>query len=619
MPRILRGGAVFLRVGRRLDKICIAKPVQQCFDNANQGIFCNLMKHGDKVMPISNFLSYCRWFRLCAGVLLFVPMVGTASVDADVSSVIAALLAGKQRSLLQDADFVRYQKELSQLYRANAMQLLWAGPGGSEKNLNDALQVLSNAEADGLNPLNYEAERLQHYFRQLAARPDTDLQTLASYDMALSLALLSFMHDVHNGRIDPRGFNYPPPFGGKAVLDAVPVLKKHIEQQNLTELATAVAPKINQYQQLKFALGYYRQQAELPVPADLAFTKALHPGEYDPLLPALRQRLQDLGELPVAEAAPAAGAETRYDEASAAAVMRLQQQQGLHDDGVIGKQTQALLNLKPKEKIALIKLALERLRWLPKQPDGRLILVNIPAFQLWAFNSADDQNALTMKVVVGKAGDTPTPILWEEMNALEFMPYWNIPKSIMDKEILPKLKTNKNYLASQDIELVARYLADAEEAQADNADAGLQHGILRARQRPGKKNPLGKVKFIFPNKADVYMHDTPGHGAFNRDRRDLSHGCVRVAEPEKLAEFVLSAQNGWDKQTIEQAMTGPKTQHVILRKAVPVVFFYNTAYAGQDNKLRFYPDIYGYDEQLQSAINKSNLTVRIDKNTAVDG
>ena len=115
------------------------------------------------------------------------------------------------------------------------------------------------------------------------------------------------------------------------------------------------------------------------------------------------------------------------------------------------------------------------------------------------------------------------------------------------------------------------------------------------------------------------MHDTPGRGAFNRDRRDLSHGCVRVAEPAKLAEFVLGNQTGWDKQTIEQAMSGPKTQRVTLKKTVPVLFFYNTAYAGQDNKLRFYPDIYGYDEQLQSAINKSNLAVKIEKSVASDG
>ncbi len=572
-------------------------------------------------MPISKISRDRKFFWLSVSCLLLwlaaAPGV-QAGADANLSRALSNLLSGKQPPLLQDMDFPRYQKELGLLYRSNAMQLVWVGPGGSQTNLQDALQVLQNAEADGLNPLNYAAERLQHYFQDLAVQPNTDLQTLASYDMALSLALLSYLHDVHQGRVDPRGFNYPETFGVNSLFDAVRVLKTHIDQQTLHRLPDDVAPKTYQYQQLKQALAYYRHQAEAEPPADLQFTKTLHPGEEDEHLPELRLRLQELGELSAAQLADIAANVSRYDEATTAAVVRLQQQQGLHADGVIGRQTQALLNLKPKQKIALIKLALERLRWLPKQPDGRLIVVNIPAFQLWAFNSPEDQNALTMKVIVGKTGDTQTPILWEQMNALEFMPYWNIPKSIMDKEILPKLKSDKRYLAAQDIELVERFAEDDSDLTLDPLDH-LQHGLLRARQRPGDKNPLGKVKFIFPNKADIYMHDTPGRGAFNRDRRDLSHGCVRVAEPAKLAEFVLGNQTGWDKQTIEQAMSGPKTQRVTLKKTVPVLFFYNTAYAGQDNKLRFYPDIYGYDEQLQSAINKSNLAVKIEKSVASDG
>jgi murein L,D-transpeptidase YcbB/YkuD len=274
----------------------------------------------------------------------------------------------------------------------------------------------------------------------------------------------------------------------------------------------------------------------------------------------------------------------------------------------------------PREKIVLIELAMERMRWQPEPPAGPLIMVNIPAFQLWAFNSPDDANVLSMKVVVGKAPENQTPILVDRMQYLEFMPYWNIPKSILDKEILPKIQAGKNSLSSQEIELVQRF-ADETGDEADNILDDLKNGRVRARQLPGKNNPLGKVKFIFPNKDDVYMHDTPFRSGFLRDKRDLSHGCVRVADAGKLAEFVLGDQQlGWDKKAIEEAMSAPKTQRVSLKKTIPVLFFYSTAYAGQDSKLRFYPDIYGYDAILQGALKKAPIKPPLlTKTVAVNG
>ncbi len=556
-----------------------------------------------------------RWLAVC--LLLCADLHWAEAAEANMKRVISALLSSKPEQWLLEQDFSRYQPELARLYAAGGMRLLWLGADDSEQNVRDALQVLQNAEADGLNPSHYAAESLRQAFEELAARNGSSPQALAMYDLSLSLSLLSFMHDVRQGRVDPAGFNYPPAFGAKTPLDAVRMLKAAMTRQSIAGLPDQAAPELVQYQQLKSALAYYRRQTELEPPADLEFAKVLHPGDSDARMPELRERLRSLGELMETEPAAEPAQAELYDEATVEAVMRLQRLQGMSADGVIGKQTLALLNLKPAEKIGLIKLAMERLRWLPKPPAGRMIMVNIPAFQLWAFNSMDDQTALSMKVVVGKAGETQTPILWEEMRFLEFMPYWNIPKSIWDKEILPKSRTDRHYLTKQEIEWVPAAAPRAASDEAEDDDP--QPVSLRVRQRPGKKNPLGKVKFIFPNKSDVYLHDTPARGAFGRDRRDLSHGCVRVAEPEKLAAFVLAEQTGWDKQMISQAMAGPKTQRVTLKKAVPVLFFYNTAYAGQDNKLRFYPDIYGYDQQLQSALDKSGPTVRLGKALAADG
>jgi murein L,D-transpeptidase YcbB/YkuD len=195
------------------------------------------------------------------------------------------------------------------------------------------------------------------------------------------------------------------------------------------------------------------------------------------------------------------------------------------------------------------------------------------------------------------------------MEYLEFMPYWNIPRSIMDKEILPKLYNDFSYLQSQNMELVNRSAPDNLEALEGFLD-DIRRGRVRARQRPGSGNPLGKVKFIFPNKEDVYLHDTSNHNLFNRSRRDFSHGCVRVAEAEKLAEFVLNNQpeSAWDLQAIQEAMSGSKTRRVTLKKPIPVLFLYATSFVDHTNKVHFYNDIYQQDAALEKALGKITAT-----------
>ncbi|MDD1643628.1 MAG: L,D-transpeptidase family protein, partial [Methylococcaceae bacterium] len=250
--------------------------------------------------------------------------------------------------------------------------------------------------------------------------------------------------------------------------------------------------------------------------------------------------------------------------------------------------------------------AMERLRWLPEPSAGASIIVNIPAFQLWAFDDIDEFDATmpNMRVVVGKALENQTPVLMAKMSFIDFMPYWNVPHNIVKKEILPKLMQNPGYLAGQNMELVTTFGNETKAvAFTGSSIAQLRQGTLRIRQRPGKKNALGKVKFIFPNKNDVYMHDTPSRSLFSKSRRDFSHGCVRVANPDQLAEFAL--KNQWSKETIQQALSTPKTRRVILKKSIPVTFFYVTSFIDQYNNLAFYSDIYGYDAVLQEALNNS--------------
>ncbi|WP_231890812.1 L,D-transpeptidase family protein [Methylomonas koyamae] len=499
---------------------------------------------------------------------------------------IGNLLLSRQHPLLARPDFSRISDYVVQIYQASNFQPIWLNANRSEKNLTDLFGILNNAPGNALIPAAYDVERL----KQWVAAPLPDNATAASYDVALTVSLVRFLHDLRQGRVDPRDVEYPVHIAPKPALDIAGLLKQHLEAQTLGELVTVFEPKARQYQQLKQIWNRLQPLAGQSSMHEFKPGKQLRPGDKHPHIVYLRQNLLAMGAI-----ADNANSDSKvYDADLAEAVKKVQQQQGLKADGAIGSATAALFNRPPQEKLAQLELAMERSRWIPDPSDGPMILVNIPAFELWAFNSPDDANPINMKVIVGKSPDKQTPVLWEEMKYLEFMPYWNIPKNIFEKEILPKAANNQGYLASQEIELVKH----------QNSEEKGGGSYMRARQRPGKKNPLGRVKFVFPNTADVYLHDTPSRAAFNRPRRDLSHGCVRVSEPKRLAEFVLGDQQGWDKDTIEQAMSAPKTRHVRLKRSVPVLFYYATTFVDHTNQLHVYPDIYGQDELLQKALNK---------------
>ncbi len=521
--------------------------------------------------------------------------------DHQLNEALTTLIASHQHPWLLKADFSKQAAELAQLYQMTNNHLLWLDDNNASATLAAAVQILRHADEQGLDPRDYDAEWLSANLHRVLGLPQDSTAERVVFDTALSIAWLRFMHDLHDGRIALPQLDLPGALASKPAIDGATLLKQAVEQQRLPALVEQLEPKIKQYQQLKQALADYRQR---PAEADspkLSFKKSLRPGEHHPQLALLRARLTAVGVLP--PQTPTNLAETHYSGDLLEGVKTFQLQQGLEADGIIGKETEALLNQTLAEKITQIELAMERLRWLPADLSGPLIIVNIPAFELRAFHSLNEQETLNMKVIVGKAEQNQTPQLFEEMKYLEFRPYWNIPKSIMDKEILPKLEDDFTYLQNQDIELVQRS-ADASLA-IDDVFENIRSGKLRARQRPGKKNPLGKVKFIFPNKEDVYLHDTPTPSLFNRSRRDFSHGCVRVAQAEKLAEFVLSNQPGWDKQSIQEAMNAENTRRVTLKQTIPVLFFYTTSFVGADNQLRFYRDIYGQDAILQKALGKS--------------
>ena len=307
-----------------------------------------------------------------------------------------------------------------------------------------------------------------------------------------------------------------------------------------------------------------------------------------------RSRLVLLGDLPAAAPPPAEGI---YSEAMEEGVRRFQSRHGLLDDGVLGRGTIDALNVPLKRRVRQLELTLERLRWLPDFGPGPLIMVDLPVYRLWAFQNLSDQAGkagapLEMRVVVGTAVKTETPLFVGQMRYLEFNPYWNVPRSILDKDILPKIERNPAYLKQNDMETVPPGVGVAD----------LRAGKARLRQRPGPKNSLGAVKFAMPNPMDIYLHSTPARELFERSRRDLSHGCIRVEQPAALAQFVLSGQRQWTADKIQAALQPGPTRHVDLARPIPVVIFYATAIADGDGSPRFAADIYGRDAKLEKAL-----------------
>jgi murein L,D-transpeptidase YcbB/YkuD len=310
----------------------------------------------------------------------------------------------------------------------------------------------------------------------------------------------------------------------------------------------------------------------------------------------LVQRLKFLGDLPQSASVPAEA--NTYSGEVVEAVKRFQVRHGIEADGKLGAQTIMELNEPMSHRVEQLRLSLERWRWLPFELPEPPVIVNIPEFKLRAID-APGKPALAMSVVVGKAMDTETPVLEEDMEYIVFWPYWNVPPSILREEMLPKIAKDPSYLSRNGYEvatLSGNVVTDG--AVSAGVLSQLRSGKLMVRQKPGPKNALGLIKFIFPNDNNVYLHSTPAQALFGKARRDFSHGCIRVEDPKALAAWVLKNNTDWTKDRIENAFAAGKEEQVKLTKTIPVLVLYATALAEEDGRVFFLKDIYGHDKDL---------------------
>ena len=286
------------------------------------------------------------------------------------------------------------------------------------------------------------------------------------------------------------------------------------------------------------------------------------------------------------------------------AVKSFQQRHGLPADGKIDSQTVADLNVPLKQRLRQMQLTLERWRWLPSEYQHAPIVANIPEFRLRAYDE-HFKIGTTMNVVVGKAYRHDTPIFKGTMRYVIFRPYWEVLPGIANHEIVPALERNSAYLEKENLELVDKQQNPIASGPVTPAILEeVRKGQLFVRQKPGPKNSLGLVKFMFPNEFDVYMHDSPESELFAKSRRDFSHGCVRLERPADLAAWVLRDNPGWTPERIHEVMNGNKTEQVNLIHPIPVLVLYATVIVSEDGVVHFYDDIYGHDADLERTLEK---------------
>jgi murein L,D-transpeptidase YcbB/YkuD len=466
-----------------------------------------------------------------------------------------------------------------------------------------ALALLAGAAAEGLDPADYGLRDLDRLTALLETKSPAPPRHRARFDAALSAQMLRYLRDLHIGRVDPRaiGFRLSVPVDQH---DFAVLLREALMRHRIADAAADLRPALEQYDALRRMLTRYRAVAAEPAREVLAPAKATRPDQpYGGVLGLYRQ-LTTLGDLPPDSPPPAEP--SLYEGPIVEGVRRFQFRHGLEPDGILGKETMSALQIPMAWRVRQIELALERLRWLPHLKDERLVVINIPMFRLWAWDSIppDDAPVLGIDVIVGRALSTQTPVFAEEMREVIFRPYWNVPLSILRKEILPMLERDAVYLQRQDMEIVQGAGDDARpvEATPENIER-LRQGALRLRQRPGPRNALGLIKFVFPNQENVYMHGTPAQELFNRRRRDFSHGCVRVQDPVALAVWTLKDRPEWDREHILEAMAGGQSLHVKLPRPIQVILFYTTAaVTPEDGTIRFAEDIYRHDARLDRAL-----------------
>lgn len=402
---------------------------------------------------------------------------------------------------------------------------------------------------------------------------ESSIPLLLDIELQLTRYFFGFVDRAYTGQMNPEDLQWHIPrkkVDAVALLDSLVVNKgKGLEEWE---------PVNSYYRRLKKALIHLYEVEKAHEWGEVALGKGevFRIGDSSSVINEVKRKLRLTGDYVQGDT------DGYFDSALHRAVVQYQFRMGLMEDGVIGQAVIRELNVPLKRRIEQVLINLERMRWMPDLQAGNGILVNIPQYRLHVFE--DSELVMGMNIVVGTAA-SKTVIFNDMIKYVVFSPYWNVPRSIVRSEIVPGMERNSNYLAERNMEQM-----------------GFSNGLPVIRQRPGANNSLGRVKFIFPNSYAIYLHDTPARSLFGRERRALSHGCIRVEKPTELAEYLLSDSEEWGREEILRDMRSNKEKWVTLDNPMPVFIAYFTAWVGVDGLLNFREDIYGHDRKMSDRL-----------------
>ncbi len=521
-----------------------------------------------------------------------------AEPPPDGPAVLRDIIASGRLADLRWPDYSDYANDVKAFYEPIGFAFAWTQSAAVTAQAGAIVEIVKEADSKGLDPEDYDGSRWAARLSQL--RTDHSPEALARFDLALTVCLMRYASDLHVGKWNPglyySRFNIEQEHYELATL----IRQRLVESGNVRATLAGLEPSFPGYQRTQAALQNYLAMAKADNGEQLpAIQKPIYPGSVYSGLPRLVKLLQHTGDLPAGVEAPSA-----YSGPLVEAVKHFQMRHGLTPDGRIGKATLHQLNIPLTRRARQLQLTLERWRWVPHEFPRPPIVVNIPEFELRASNTAYTTD-LQMKVVVGKSFGHQTPVFSAEMKYVVFRPYWDVPRSIIRAELLPKIVRDRAYLAKNGYEVVTTRDEVVTSGVIDDATlAGIRAGELLIRQAPGSNNSLGLVKFLFPNEYNVYLHATPATELFSRSRRDFSHGCIRVERPEALAAWVLRDLPEWTPQRISDAMHSTEPLRVNLPKSIPVLIVYATAVVLENGETHFFDDIYGQDAALDELASK---------------
>lgn len=480
-----------------------------------------------------------------------------------------------------DADTWRHVRAL---YAEFAGVPLWLDTEGLSTNrVGELANALASADSDAVRVDSYPVGDLAKAVTALRSTTSPTAEQLADADVLMTSTFAELGEDMLTGQINPKAMSQSWFISTREEgIDSA--LARTLRESPVDQSIRLIRPQDPAYDSLRIELIHYRQLAAKGDWPTVPKGPALKPGQTDSRsrLTALIGRLQAEGYLPddyQGGGTDSTSARMKYDSTLAGAVARFQSHHDIGVDSMLGPETVDALDKPVTYRLGQIAANLERYRWLPRSLGERYILVNVPAFELTAYDSG--KAALQMKVIVGQDYQgKSTPVFSDSMEFVVFRPYWIVTDSIAAKEIYPKAEADPDYLDRNNYEIVT-----------------IDHK-KRVRQKPGDRNSLGLVKFMFPNDFNIYLHDTPQGELFNKDVRAFSHGCIRLQHPDSLAQFVL----GWPMDSVHHEMQQGRDDHrVNLKRKIPVYIVYFTTYL-RDGELYFGNDLYGRDEKLVASI-----------------